>query len=517
MTTLQRGEEALLRRAKALDWARLKICFAATALCMLLAHGFAWFNLFPSHDGTILVFDADVVMLQLGRWVQLPYYRFLRGKVNMPWLTGMFSVLWTALSVYLVSDLLKLRRKATVAFAAVLGTAISITLLNATYNDKSDPFTCAMFLAFLGVYAVRRCRRPWLGVLLCGGCLCLSMGLYQGYIEFAIGLFLLCLLRDCLTEDLPWADYLRRGFTAVAALLLGGALYAVSMKAVLAYKHLELIDTDNGLQQMGRGGVSVWLSRLPGAYKQVFSTLLGYDVWNNRGMRLATAVCLLLALACLVLILRRKPHRALAQTAILLVLLPLGLNVVYLLSEKAPTLLMLYPVYLVYALVLLLTDLEPDTTPRSAAWLACLLCAFITVQNVIYANGAYTYRKLVYENTRAQVYTIMAKVEDLPDYVAGETPVVFSGDFTDSNFTYHNDLLRLYEEGDTGLSGSAITYDGTIKWWFSNIMGSNAKVVNTQTELDTWAENPTVQAMPSYPASGCIAMVDGAAVIKLSD
>lgn len=515
MTTLQRGEDALLRRVKAFDWPRLKLCFAATALCMLLAHGFAWFNLFPSHDGTILFFDADVVMLQLGRWVQLPYYRFLRGKISMPWLTGMFSVLWTALSVYLVSDLLKLRRKATMAFAAVFGTAISITLLNATYNDKSDPFTCAMFLAFLGVYAVRCCRRPWLGVVLCGGCLCLSMGLYQGYIEFAIGLFLLCLLRDCLTRDLPWADYLRRGFTSVAALLLGGVLYAVSMKAVLAYKHLELIDSYNGLQQMGRSGPTVWLSRLPGAYKQVFTTLLGYDVWNNRGMRLATALCLLLALACLVLALRRKPRRVLAQTAILLVLLPLGLNVVFLLSEQAPTLLMLYPVYLVYALVLLLT--ETDTAPRSAAWLACVLCAFLTLENVIYANGAYTYRKLVYENTRGQVYTIMAKVQDLPGYVEGETPVVFSGDFTDSNFTYHNDLLRQYEEGDTGLSGSAITYDGTIKWWFANIMGSGARVVNTQAELDAWAENPAVQAMPSYPASGCIAMVDGAAVVKLSD
>ena len=515
MTTLQRGEDALLRRVKAFDWPRLKLCFAATTLCMLLAHGFAWFNLFPSHDGTILFFDADVVMLQLGRWVQLPYYRFLRGKISMPWLTGMFSVLWTALSVYLVSDLLKLRRKATMAFAAVFGTAISITLLNATYNDKSDPFTCAMFLAFLGVYAVRCCRRPWLGVVLCGGCLCLSMGLYQGYIEFAIGLFLLCLLRDCLTRDLPWADYLRRGFTSVAALLLGGILYAVSMKAVLAYKHLALIDSYNGLQQMGRSGPAVWLSRLPGAYKQVFTTLLGYDVWNNRGMRLATALCLLLALDCLVLALRRKPRRVLAQTAILLVLLPLGLNVVFLLSEQAPTLLMLYPVYLVYALVLLLT--ETDTAPRSAAWLVCVLCAFLTLENVIYANGAYTYRKLVYENTRGQVYTIMAKVQDLPGYVEGETPVVFSGDFTDSNFTYHNDLLRQYEEGDTGLSGSAITYDGTIKWWFANIMGSGARVVNTQAELDAWAENPAVQAMPSYPASGCIAMVDGAAVVKLSD
>lgn len=517
MTTLQSREDALLRRVRAFDWARLKWCFAATALCMLLAHGFAWFNLFPSHDGTILFFDADVVMLQLGRWVELLYFRFVRGRINAPWLNGAFTIVWTSLAVYLVGKLLQLGKKATIALCAVFSTAISVTLLYATYYDKTDLYACAMFLAVWGVYAVRRFRCRWWGVLFCSGCLCLAMGLYQGYIEFAIGLFLICLLRDCLTEDLAWAEYLRRGVTAVVSLLLGGVLYAVSLKVVLAYKHLELIDSDNGLQQMSRAGVADYLARLPGAYKQVFTTLLGYDVWNNRGMRLATAVCLLLGLACLVLALCKKPLRAAVQVIILLVLLPLGLNVVYLLSEKHPTLLMLYPVYLVYALVLLLTGLEPDTIPRSAAWLACLLCAFIAVQNVIYANGAYTYRKLVYENTRAQVYTIMAKVEDLPGYVEGETPVVFSGDFTDSNFTYHNDLIRLYEEGETGLSGSAITYDGTIKWWFGNIMGSSAKVVNTQAELDAWAENPAVQAMPSYPASGCIAMVDGAAVIKLSD
>ena len=48
-------------------------------------------------------------------------------------------------------------------------------------------------------------------------------------------------------------------------------------------------------------------------------------------MRLATAVCLLLGPACLVLALCKKPLRAAVQVIILLVLLPLGLNVVYLL------------------------------------------------------------------------------------------------------------------------------------------------------------------------------------------
>ena len=107
MTTLQRGEEALLCRAKAVDWARLKLCFAATALCMLLAHGFAWFNLFPSHDGDHRCFSTP--MLLCCSWVagsQLPYYRFLRGKINNALAYRYVSaVLWTSLSVYLAQQL----------------------------------------------------------------------------------------------------------------------------------------------------------------------------------------------------------------------------------------------------------------------------------------------------------------------------------------------------------------------------------------------------------------------------
>ena len=64
------------------------------------------------------------------------------------------------------------------------------------------------------------------------------------------------MLRDCLTRDLRLGKLSRQGITAVAGLLLGGVLYAVSMKAVLAYKHLELIDSSSGLQQMSRAGVA---------------------------------------------------------------------------------------------------------------------------------------------------------------------------------------------------------------------------------------------------------------------
>lgn len=67
-------------------------------------------------------------------------------------------MLWVSLSVYLISSLLQLRKKSMAAVAALFGTAISVTLLNATYNDKADLFTCAMLLALLG--CLRRASLP---------------------------------------------------------------------------------------------------------------------------------------------------------------------------------------------------------------------------------------------------------------------------------------------------------------------------------------------------------------------
>ena len=63
----------------------------------------------------------------------------------------------------------------------------------------------------------------------------------------------------------------------------------------------------------------------------------------------------------------------------------------------------------------------------------------------------------------------------------------------------------------------AVTYDGTIKWWFQHVMGSSAAVIADSGTLIALGETPVVQAMPLYPANGYCAMVDGTAVIKLSD
>lgn len=65
----------------------------------------------------------------------------------------------------------------------------------ATYTYETDAYLLAMLLACLGVACLEKAR---LVPGICGAavCFCLCLGIYQAYIQFAVGLFLLVLLRQ---------------------------------------------------------------------------------------------------------------------------------------------------------------------------------------------------------------------------------------------------------------------------------------------------------------------------------
>lgn len=496
---------------------RLLAAVSLAALAgMLAAHGFAFANLFPNHDSTVLVFDAQWTMYVLGRWAQNLYFPLIRGKVAAPWLIGMFSTVYIALSGYCIAAVLRLRRGAAALLTGLLACCASVVSVLASYTYETDAYLLAMLLACAGVFFLEKGGRvPGL----CGAALlfCGSLAFYQAYIQFALGLFLLVLVRQAL-EGASWRTWLLHGVRMLASLAVGAVLYLLSVKVSLALTGYQLADTGNGLAQLARLGPAAILAGIPATYKNFFGTLLGYSGWNDRGMRVAAALFLLLALWGAFVRLRGRKGRTVAQVLLAVVLLPLGLNLVYLLASGNVYILMQHALFLVYALPLLLLCSEELADPPRALWRWCavLLGGFLLVRMVICANGAYVYTKLVYDQTARQMTTIMAEVQQLPGYEEGVTPVVFAGDFTDSLFAYRDPAFSRYAEGDLHQVNSAVTYDGTIKWWFQHVMGSTANVVADQAELNAWAEDPRVAEMAAYPYDGYCAMIDGTAVVRIS-
>ena len=303
MQLLQKSEDAVCGWLRGIDAALLRTVAAAAALCMLLAHGFAFTNLFPNHDSTVLVFDAQWTMYVLGRWAQNLYFPLVRGKIAAPWLIGAFSIVYLALTGYIIAKLLHLRRWSAALLTGLLGTCASVTAQLATYTYETDAYLLAMLLACAAVWCSRRLPR------LCGYagaavCLCGCLALYQSYIQFAVGLYLLLLLQSAL-QGAEWRPWLRQGVGALLTLALGAVLYVVSLKVSLALTGYQLADTGNGLAQMFRLGPAAVLAGIPATYGNFFKTLLGYSGWNDRGMRAATALLFVLAAAGLVL----RPRR----------------------------------------------------------------------------------------------------------------------------------------------------------------------------------------------------------------
>lgn len=507
-------EESLRFAWRKVDKTLLGAVFLASLVGMLAAHGFAFANLFPNHDGTVLVFDAQWTMYVLGRWAQNLYFPLIRGKIAAPWLIGGFSILYLGLAGYLIARLLRLRPAAAACCTAVLGCCASVVSLLATYTYETDAYLLAMLLACAGVAWLEN-HRPLTGVCGAAVCFCLCLALYQAYIQFAVGLFLLLLLRQAL-GGAPWRSWLGHGLRALASLAAGAVLYLVSVKVSLALSGYQLADTGNGLAQITRLGPAAILAGIPATYQNFFGTLLGYSGWNDRGMRVVTAVLLAACLPGVWLRLRGRGRRAVLQAAVAVALLPLGLNVIWLLTSGNVYILMQHALFLIYALPLMLFGDREGGLRALWRWGTAAFCGVLVLRMILCANGAYVYTSLVYENTARQMSVLLAEVQQLPGYEEGTTPIAFAGDFTQSAFAYRNPAFSRYEEGDLHQVPSAVTYDGTIKWWFQHMMGSGANVVADQGVLDAWAEDDRVQAMPAYPASGCCAMIDGTAVVKIS-
>lgn len=349
---LDKLEQQVQTCRKRIDLPLLGAVSLAALASMLLAHGFAFTNLFPNHDSTVVVFDAQWTMYVLGRWAQNIYFPMIRGKIAAPWLIGMFSTVYLALTGYCIASMLQLRRTAAVLVTGLLGVCASVTAVLATYTYETDAYLLAMLLACAGVYCLEK-GRPVVGF--CGAALlfCGSLALYQAYIQFALGLFLLVLVRKAL-EDTPWWTWLLHGLRALASLAVGAALYWISVKVSLAMTGYHLADTGNGLAQLTRLGPAAILAGIPAVYKNFFQTLLGYSSWNDRGMRVATALMLLLTLWGLFIRLRGRQVRTVVQTLLAVALLPLGLNIIYLLASGNVYILMQHALFLVYALPLLL-------------------------------------------------------------------------------------------------------------------------------------------------------------------
>lgn len=525
-------------------WQIRKETVIYTLLFGLAAHAYMYFEFSPAHDALQLtVVGNEAFNLPAGRFTIALYFWLVRGYINVPWLIGCFSLLFLGIALCFIFETLHFTQKWTrVLLCGIFATCVTLISANGTYIFESDVYMLAVLCCGIGVYVLERFRYGYIAAMLLFAA---ATGCFQSYLFVAIGLLLVMGIQKA-AEGEPLPKLMRRAGKYVGTLLGSAAVYALIYAIILSTTELRISGGNSSTLNVLKSSPADFLARIPGTYIDFVRFFAAASGYYNRAAR----VCIgLLALTggCLwvfYLYKQRLKKGDLAVLAIAAALLPLGLNGIYVLTGFRDDL-MSFSCFLMYLLPFIPCEalLEQRSGPVCSdsgkrtlcAYKAAVsvLCGYLVLHSVVYANGAYYYRHLVQEHTDLYMTRIINEIESTENYVDGQTPVAFVGsDVTPAEgqswFALEMDWLSRsvlagvwYDYGQyrgelTGISDTSITNHGALRSYFMQRLGLRTNIILDVDMLKDIALKPEVRAMPAFPQKDYCGMVDGVLVVKVS-
>ena len=493
------------------------LCMLSVLIWGMAAHGYGFLHSSFSHD-SLSEFNGGMGSnswkIQLGR-IAVPVYKAIfRTNLTLPWMCGLLALIWIGLAVFLTARMLSLRNRAEIfLIAGVFTVNLTVTATAATYLHDFDGNMFGMLCAAAAVFLWQRYR---FGYLVGSVLLAVCMGIYQSYLSVAIVLILLICIGWLLKGE-AFAGVFRRGLTAIGMLLLGGILYALMLG--LTWK-LSGITPASGssntldllLTLTPRDILRLMRDTYFDTFRRLFRVITPYPQWM---IRAATGLLLLLTAGLFIAALRGKGKRETLLSIVLAALIPLGMNVVYVLSSGMVHDLMVYGIWLSYLPALLLAFGSSGRLKKGIRWGCALLAGFLLYADVQTANVLYLKKDMEQDAFLSYMTRVVYTMESCDGYVAGQTPVVFVGDppqnsYTIPGFERYAGITGADSSGATGL-----TEDFRARAYFQYVLNDPALIPGS----DVFAQmesDPRVDAMPEYPESGSVAMIDGVLVVKFS-
>lgn len=513
-------------------WSGLPRAVRAALLCCFvagfLAHIFAFTNIIPNSDGVSRVSDPQQMTIS-GRWF-LHYASAWNGFVQTPAVIGFFSILFLALAAGLTASMLKLRSAVLGGLIGAMMAVFPSVAYTFLYLFTASAYCFGILLAVLGVWLVSRYR---FGFLFAVPLLACAVGTYQAYLAVAASLCLLCVLFYSLEGTHSGREVLLTGLKHLAFLVLGLALYFVTLRIFLAVKDLELLN----YKGIGSFGSDLSLGTLLGSVGAAYASFFKYFFVPRSFAAYTTPVAVLgnglLALAGLWAFLRvlrgsgalKKPG-VLGLILLFCALLPLALDLTVLMGEAMP--IMRYALVFAYVLILTLVDraLPPSEQGRQRktkrkglaagkALKPTAVCASVLL--LIYSfniiNLAYTVSAQAHRATESFATRLVERVESTPGYVKGMEVAVIGG-FPSS--VYHNqiEVFSLVEDY-SNLSTSVIPLNKHIYYYLNDWMNVPWQSPGEQV-LQSVSDSSEFQSMPLYPDDGSVIVSGGRVIVKLA-
>lgn len=493
-----------------------RLPFCAALLFGLLAYGFAFTNKLVNHDEVFSLFIKGATV-DSGRW-GLGALDSIFPNISMPWIYGIFTILFIAIAVCLMVRIFRIGSKLLQVLLA--GCVMVFPSLTGTfgYMFTSCSFALSFLLAVVAVYFLTR-NEKWSFVPALG-CMVFSLSIYQSYIALAAGLLVLALIRRLLHGEKN-AAAIRSGIVYVAFLVLALGSYYIATQVFLKLLHVEM----NGYAS---GNMGFSIAALPANMLESYRSFFRYFTEGFRGLFptelsrlvhggfLAAAVLLLLLWAVAQ---EKKDWGRFLLVAALVGILPLAMNCMYLFTvpDSIHTL-VLYGMVGIYVFAVIAADAclslpgckWQRILRRGLLELVTVCLAVIILLNTYIANAAFLNLYLRYENAYSFYTALAADIRQMPEFDE-DTTIAVIGTWQEPSFYAEKFPFLTQLTGVKGFLPDSYSRAAFLEYYIGlPIPAASEEEVAAISATAEYAE------MPVYPYYGSTRFFGDVLVVKLS-
>ncbi len=175
------------------------------------------------------------------------FIRALFGNYSLPWLNGILSILFLAISSILVIKSFAIDDEVSCIFISAIMVTFSSITSTFTFVFTVQYYCFSILLTCAAVYFIRKHTKGWIaGIVL----LAFSLGIYQAYLGIAASFFLLFLIVDMLQSKCTIRQIFAEAWKYLGILVASVLLYFACNKIALIITHNQLSEY-MGINSMG--------------------------------------------------------------------------------------------------------------------------------------------------------------------------------------------------------------------------------------------------------------------------
>ena len=500
-----------------------KIAFIGTFLISLLIHLYKFTNTLPNHD-SLYNYYSDQNVLGSGRWA-LSIACGMTSYFDLPWVIGVFSCLFIALTVAVIVALLKVENPVLIALIGGLLAASPATTETFFFLFTADGYMIAMFLAALAVYLSRIDENRILCWLLSGVCICISCGIYQAYVSFALILAICYFMYELFQNNHKQKEYYSWIGRQVCIFACSLAAYYLIWKLSMHLSGTSANDYQ-GISEVGTISLGLLLN---GVVSSIKTFVLYFLQWNvlEHGFTLYSVLNLLFALVFLGgLVIAIKESKILSRRwAFFLVMLcliaivPFACIWHFVSSSVGYRALMLQSLTILFVFAALMFERWSKKYLKNIAGAFLLV---IVLNNALMANISYFYMNFCYERTYADGLEMILEIHDMQNMhevdkiaVIGNRLAEVQWEIVDAVSGGVSPAGKIHMLSGLIETNLLIDHEHTVP--FLNATYGLELTSATKVEQELLAQTEIVANMPCWPAEGSMCVIDGTLIIKLAD